>query len=97
MDGRLKLANDFEFLHDTTMNASGLSYDELLLKFPTMRSSFDMTNLPIMVMRAEDEVIIEGLFTRLNEAAALTAPEKRNAFGGPFRQSYGDYRCIVSS
>ena len=34
-------------------------------------------------MQAQDEVLIEGLFVRLNEQENLNAAEKRNAFGGP--------------
>ena len=77
------LSGEFEYLHGDRGNAAGLRYSELLAEFPELRARFDDTMLPIVVMRADDEVLIEGLFVRLNEQASLNAAEKRNAFGGP--------------
>ena len=77
------LSEEFEYLHGDRGSAAGLRYSELLAEFPELRARFDDTVLPIVVMRAEDEVFIEGLFVRLNEQASLNAAEKRNAFGGP--------------
>ena len=36
-----------------------------------------------MVVRTEGTELIDEMFSRLNEAVPLNAPEKRNAFGGP--------------
>ena len=80
---RFPLSDEFEYLQGDGGNAAGLRYSELLTEFPELRSRFDDTVLPIIVMRAEDEVLIEGLFVRLNEQENLNAAEKRNAFGGP--------------
>ncbi len=77
------LSDEFEYLHDDEEQAAGKTYSELLLEYPALRERFDDTILPVTVMHAEDEVLIEGLFVRLNEQVTLSAPEKRNAFGGP--------------
>ena len=77
------LSNEFEYLHDDEEQAAGKTYSELLIEYPALRERFDDTILPVTVMYAEDEVLIEGLFVRLNEQVTLSAPEKRNAFGGP--------------
>ena len=77
------LSDEFEYLHGDRGQAAGKTYSELLADFPELRARFDDTSLPITVMRADDEVLIEGLFVRLNEQESLNAAEKRNAFGGP--------------
>ena len=83
VDDQLALASDFEFMHGSIEGAGGKTYSELLPDFQLLRARFDDTELPIVVMRTEDEGLIEGLFIRLNEGVTLNAPEKRNAFGGP--------------
>ena len=77
------LSDEFEYLHGHEGQAAGKMYSELLTEFPELRARFDDTVLPVTVMRADDEVLIEGLFVRLNEQENLNGPEKRNAFGGP--------------
>ena len=77
------LSDEFEYLHGDEGQAAGKRYSELLTEFPELRARFDHTVLPVTVMRAEDEVFIEGLFVRLNEQVNLNGAEKRNAFGGP--------------
>ena len=71
------LSREFEYLHGDRGSAAGFRYSELLATFPELRARFDDTMLPIVVMRADDEVFIEGLFVRLNEQASLNAAEKR--------------------
>jgi len=44
---------------------------------------FDSFPLVAICIETEDVEMIEEMFSRLNEAAPLTAPEKRNAYGGP--------------
>lgn len=77
------LSDDFEYLHSDNHQAAGKTYSELLTEFPILRARFDRTVLPVTVMEAEDELLIENLFVRLNEQVNLTAAEKRNALGGP--------------
>ena len=77
------LSDEFEYLHGDGGQAAGKTYSELLTEFPELRARFDDTDLPVTVIRAEDEVLIEVLFVRLNEQVNLNAAEKRNAFGGP--------------
>ncbi len=85
VQNRFPLSDEFEYLHGDGDGgeAGGKRYADLLMEFPVLRARFDDTVLPVTVMRAKDEVLIEGLFVRLNEQANLNAAEKRNAFGGP--------------
>lgn len=83
IDGQFALSNDFEYFRDPKVKAAGLTYKELATEYPKLRLEFDQTSLPIIAIVTEDDEIIEDLFSRLNEAVALTAAEKRNAFGGP--------------
>ena len=87
MDGKLALASDFTLMGDETVDAGGMTYDELARKYPIQRAMFDAYNLDVVTIRTEkgstDIDAIEDMFSRLNEATPLNAPEKRNAFGGP--------------
>ena len=86
MDNRLTLASDFTVHSDQTVEAGGMTYDELARKYPTQRAIFDAYHLDVVNIRTEgskDLNAIEDMFSRLNEATPLNAPEKRNAFGGP--------------
>lgn len=83
IDGRIALADDFEYLRDDSVVAGGLSYSELAKRYPQIKTRFDATLLDIVTIRTNDIELIEDMFSRLNEAVPLNAPEKRNAFGGP--------------
>jgi hypothetical protein len=83
IDGSISLADDFEYLRDGTVLAAGLSYSELAKRYPQVKTRFDATLLDIVTIRTHDIDLIEDMFSRLNEAVPLNAPEKRNAFGGP--------------
>jgi hypothetical protein len=82
IDGKFALASDFEYLHDSEIQAGGLSYADLSDKYPKLRARFDAAQLSVIVVRTDDIELIEDMFSRLNEAVPLNAPEKRNAFGG---------------
>jgi hypothetical protein len=81
------LSDDFEDVERygqvDSGRAAGCDYDELARKHLELKSRFDRVKLPIVVVETEDEEFIEEMFTRLNEALPLNAPEKRNALGGP--------------
>lgn len=83
IDGKFALADDFSLLRDESVNAAGLTFNELGEKYPMLQARFVSTALPIVVIRTDEEELIEEMFSRLNEAVPLNAPEKRNAFGGP--------------
>ena len=83
IDGNISLSDDFEYIRDNTVKAAGLGYAQLAEKFPQLKSRFDSTPLDIVTIRTNDLDLIEDMFSRLNEAVPLNAPEKRNAFGGP--------------
>lgn len=83
IEGEFNLSEDFEYLHDKAVKASGLSYEELGKKYPLLKTKFDSTSLTIVTIQTKDIDLIEDMFSRLNEAVPLNAAEKRNAFGGP--------------
>lgn len=83
IEGNISLSEDFEYLRDSTVKAAGLGYAQLAEKYPQLKSRFDSTPLDIVTIRTSDIDLIEDMFSRLNEAVPLNAPEKRNALGGP--------------
>jgi len=82
MDGEFSLAKDFEYISDETIEAGGLTYEDLAKKLPRIKQRFDAFTLPITVIETDDLELIEEMFSRLNEAVPLNAAEKRNAIGG---------------
>jgi uncharacterized protein DUF262 len=83
VDGDFALASDFEYFDDPSIKASGMKYSELGREYPDLKVQFDNFKLAVVCIETNEIEIIEEMFSRLNEAAPLTAPEKRNAFGGP--------------
>jgi hypothetical protein len=83
IDGTLQLAEDFKYLRDNKVEAAGLDYSTLATKYPQVKNRFDATTLDIVTIRTKDIELIEDMFSRLNEAVPLNAPEKRAALGGP--------------
>lgn len=83
LSNRLPLARDFEFFDDPKAIGSGLTYDELMAKAPRLRARFDDFDVPVTIVRTDDENFIEDLFARLNIQVPLSAAERRNALGGP--------------
>ena len=88
LDGELALPEDFRLFEDESITAGGFRYDDLARRRPRLRALFDRTDLPIVVVRTSELEFIEELFTRLNEAVALNAPEYRNALGGPLPRMF---------
>ena len=83
IDGKLALAEDFKYLRDDNVKAGGLDYPTLATKYPQIKARLDATPLDIVTIRTDDIELIEDMFSRLNEAVPLNAPEKRGALGGP--------------
>ena len=63
-------------------DASGRTFTELTKDHPALAGRLMDRRLDVVVIETDDLEIIEELFSRLNEAVPLNAPEKRNAFGG---------------
>lgn len=82
IDDKFPLANDFKYFKDTGLELQSLKYSELAAKYPKLRINFDSVTLPIILVQTDDIDLIEDMFSRLNEAVPLNAPEKRNAIGG---------------
>jgi hypothetical protein len=83
IDGELPLAEDFKYLRDDNVKAGALNYPALAKKYPQIKARLDATLLDIVTIRTDDIELIEDMFSRLNEAVPLNAPEKRTALGGP--------------
>lgn len=83
MDNKIPLAKDFVLYRDPTAKLGGKAFSELSERFPAVVARFKATSLPVQMIRTNDVELIEEMFSRLNEAVPLNAPEKRNAFKGP--------------
>lgn len=83
IEGDFSLAPDMEYIGDSAVQPGGLTYAELARKYPELKTRFDGFFLPIVSILTDDTELIEDMFSRLNEAVPLNAPEKRNALGGP--------------
>jgi Protein of unknown function DUF262 len=83
IEGKIALANDFKYFNDPAIQASSMNYGELGKQYPDLKVQFDSFQLTVICVETDDLEMIEEMFSRLNEAATLTAPEKRNAYGGP--------------
>ena len=89
IDGKFSTDDDFEYLKDETVKAGGLTYNEIANKYPKLKGKFDSKVLDIVTIETDEVQLIEDLFSRLNEAMPLNAPEKRNALGGPLPEVIG--------
>ena len=83
IENKLKLPDDFKCYNNESYRAGGLTYNGLLTEYPLLRAHFDSYAVPVVLVEADDDEVIEQLFWRLNVQVPLTAPEKRNALGGP--------------
>lgn len=83
IDGKIALADDFEYFKDASVNAASMKYTEVAQEYPDLKSQFDGFQLTVVCVETDEIEMIEEMFSRLNESAPLTAPEKRNAYGGP--------------
>jgi hypothetical protein len=83
MDNKFPLSQEFRFLEDPDLELAGKFYKELSDVNTKLKLRFDGKPLPIYLVKVEDVELIDEMFSRLNEAAPLNAPEKRRAMGGP--------------
>lgn len=90
MDDEFALASEFDYYKDPTVKAGGLKYSEMSKQFPKLKILFDSFVIPIMCVETDDDDLIQEMFSRLNEAVALNAAEKRNAIGGPMTAAIND-------
>ena len=84
------LGEDFEYLEDPKIKAAGMNYSELAKQYPKIKSRFDSFSLPIVTVETDDLELIDDMFSRLNEAVPLNAPEKRRAIGGDMVKAIDD-------
>lgn len=88
IDGKFNLSEKFEYIKNPKINLSGLFYSDLALKHPEIKANLDATPLSIYTVTTDDQDLIEEMFSRLNEAVPLNAPEKRQALGGPLPKAF---------
>ncbi len=81
---------NFDYVDDPTLSKelASLLFSELSLEHPHVAKRVVDYLLDVITVETHDEDLIEDMFLRLNEAAALNAAEKRNAFGGPVPELY---------
>lgn len=82
IDGKFPLANDFEYFMDRKIKVGGLTYESLSQVNQKLKMRFDAYTLPVILVETKDQLLIDDMFSRLNEAVSLNAAEKRNALGG---------------
>jgi len=90
VENRYSLEADFKYLADEDIDLGGLTYRELATEYPDIKQDFDSFALDVVTIETDDTEIIEDLFSRLNEAMPLNAPEKRNAKPGPLPKAIRD-------
>ena len=90
IEGEMNLSDEFEYFHDTSVEASGMTYQDLATECPDLKTDFDNFQLNVITIETDDIDLIEEMFSRLNEAVPLTAAEKRNAWGGPVPKAMRD-------
>src|SRR6185436_6957201 len=90
IDDGFALGADFEYLEDPKVKAAGMNYSELAKTYPKVKSRFDSFSLPIVTVETDEIELIEDMFSRLNEAVPLNAPEKRRAIGGDMVKAIDD-------
>lgn len=87
VDGEFPLSDEFQDVEqsepETASRAAGMTYTDLARRVPNLKARLDSARLPIILIQTEDRELIEEMFSRLNEALPLNAPEKRNALRGP--------------
>ena len=83
ISNELPLPSDFVYFDNESYEAAGLTYEQLLSRFPNLRARFDDFEVPITLVEADNDEFIEQLFWRLNVQVPLSAPESRNVLGGP--------------
>jgi len=87
IDGKIALATDFEYFKDSKAKVADMTYAELGKEYPDLKVQFDSFQLSAICIETDELEMIEEMFSRLNESAPLTAPEKRNAYGGPLPEA----------
>jgi len=88
--GELLLSSEFEYFDDLSIEARGMSYQDLAKEYPDLKTDFDSFSLNVITIETDDVELIEEMFSRLNEAVPLSAPEKRNAKSGPLPKAIQD-------
>lgn len=83
MDGDLSLDADAQIDGLVLPHGEAATFQAIRHWLPRLVDQFLNYQLDVVTIETDDLDVIEDMFLRLNEASALNAAEKRNAFGGP--------------
>jgi hypothetical protein len=83
LENEWPLSDGIEYFKKEDVDLRKLTYRELGEKHTDIRDIFNAIPLPVVTILTEEIELIEEMFSRLNEAMPLNAPERRNSFGGP--------------
>jgi hypothetical protein len=87
LSDKLELPTDFEFFEEPNVRAGGLGLRQLKERYPDLANRFLNYELSIVSVMTDSDYLIEEMFQRLNESAALNAAEKRNSVMGATREA----------
>jgi hypothetical protein len=85
--GELRLAEDFRFFEDESVEADGMTLGDLEDRYPLLARRFLDYQLPVVSVLSDSGDLIEEMFQRLNASSALNAAERRNAISGSTREA----------
>jgi hypothetical protein len=79
---KIALNDDFIYFKNEKLQAGGMKYSDLKIKYPDIAEKFDEFNLSVVTVITDDIEAINELFVRLNKSKPLTGAEIRNAMKG---------------
>lgn len=87
LDGDFGLSDDFEYFRDENLKLGELKFSDLRIAHPALAAKLLERQLDVVIVRTDDDDLVEDMFSRLNEAVPLNSAEKRNAWSGPAREA----------
>jgi len=97
VDGKMALAEDFEFFKGSKVKAGNMTYAELGKAYPDLKVQFDSFQLTTVCIETDELEMIEEMFSRLNESAPLTAPRKGTPMVDHCQARSGNWLASLSS
>lgn len=82
INGEYKLANDFIYFDDASIELRSLTFNDMKLKYPDIAFKVYEYQLDIIYVVTDSKQLIECFFSRLNSGQPLVNSEKRNAKSG---------------
>lgn len=82
IEGKFTLSNDFIYFKSEGLRLAGLTYQEILKKYPDIAYNFQKFMLDVVYVVTDEEEKVELFFSRLNSGKPLNNSEKRKAMIG---------------